>query len=84
MAEIVEDGVTGLLVDRDSAHSLTVALSRLLGDKPLREKIGGVARASVIERFDRRNAIDRIERLYLNDNLEGETPSHRDTETQRR
>src|SRR5215813_1445937 len=84
MAEIVEDGVTGLLVDRDSAHSLTVALSRLLGDKPLREKIGGVARASVIERFDRRNAIDRIERLYLNDNLETETLSHRDTETQRR
>jgi glycosyltransferase involved in cell wall biosynthesis len=84
MAEIVEDGVTGLLVDRDSAHSLTVALSRLLGDKPLREKIGGVARASVIERFDRRSAIDRIERLYLNDNLEGETPSHRDTEKMKR
>jgi hypothetical protein len=47
-------------------------LSRLLGDKSLREKIGGVARASVIERFDRRSAIDRIERLYLNDNLEME------------
>src|SRR6266542_2980306 len=84
MAEIVEDGVTGLLVERDNAHSLTAALSRLLGDKRLREKIGGVARASVIDRFDRRSAIDRIERLYLNDNLEMETPSHRDTETQRR
>jgi len=84
MAEIVEDGVTGLLVDRDSAHSLTVALARLLADKRLREKIGGVARASVIERFDRRNAIDQIERLYLNDNSEGETPSHRATEPQRR
>jgi glycosyltransferase involved in cell wall biosynthesis len=72
MAEIVEDGVTGLLVERDNAHSLTAALSRLLGDKRLREKIGGVARASVIDRFDRSNAIDRIERLYLNENLEGE------------
>jgi glycosyltransferase involved in cell wall biosynthesis len=72
MAEIVQDGVTGLLVERDNAYSLTVALSRLLADKRLREKIGGVARASVIERFDRRNAIDRIERLYLNDNLETE------------
>jgi glycosyltransferase involved in cell wall biosynthesis len=72
MAEIVQDGVTGLLFERDNAHSLTVALSRLLADKHLREKIGGVARASVIERFDRRSAIDRIERLYLNDNLEGE------------
>jgi len=26
----------------------------------------------VIERFDRRSVIDRIERLYLNDNLEME------------
>jgi L-malate glycosyltransferase len=73
MAEIVEDGVTGLLIERDSARSLIAALSRLLGDKRLREKIGGGARASVIERFDRRSVIDRIERLYLNDNLEEET-----------
>src|SRR5262245_49314562 len=72
MAEIVEDGVTGLLIERDSAHSLVTALSRLLADKRLREKIGRVAQASVIERFDRRSAIDQIERLYLNDNLEGE------------
>src|SRR5262249_58266293 len=31
MAEIVEDGVTGLLVERDNAHSLPAAFSRLLG-----------------------------------------------------
>jgi glycosyltransferase involved in cell wall biosynthesis len=72
MAEIVEDGVTGLLIERDSAHSLIAALSRLLADKRLREKIGGVARARVVERFDRKSAMDQIERLYLNDNLEGE------------
>lgn len=70
MAEIVEDGVTGLLVERDNAYSLLVALSRLLADKRMRERIGGAARACVIERFDRRSAIDQIERLYLNDNLE--------------
>ncbi len=70
MAEIVEDGVTGLLIERDNAQSLIAALSRLLTDKRLREKIGSVARASVIGRFDRQSIIDRIERLYLNDNLE--------------
>ncbi len=70
MAEIVEDGITGLLIERDNAWSLIAALSRLLTDKRLREKIGSVGRASVIERFDRRSVIDRIERLYLNDNLE--------------
>jgi glycosyltransferase involved in cell wall biosynthesis len=72
MAEIVKDGVTGLLIERDSARSLVAALSRLLGDNRLREKIGGGARASVVERFDRNSVIDRIERLYLNDNLETE------------
>lgn len=72
MAEIVEDGVSGLLIERDSARSLIAALSRLLGDKRLRERIGGGARASVIDRFDRRSVIDRIERLYSNDNLEGQ------------
>jgi glycosyltransferase involved in cell wall biosynthesis len=53
-------------------HSLVAALSRLLADKHLREKIGGVARTSVIERFDRQTAIDQIERLYLNDDVETE------------
>ncbi|HKQ73384.1 MAG TPA: glycosyltransferase family 4 protein [Blastocatellia bacterium] len=75
MAEIVEDGITGLLVERDNSWALIAALSRLLTDKRLREKIGSVARASVIERFDRRSVIDRIERLYLNDNLEVEKRS---------
>jgi glycosyltransferase involved in cell wall biosynthesis len=78
MAEIVEDGVTGLLVERDNARSLIAALSRLLGDKRLREKLGGGARASVIERFDRHSIIDRIERLYLNDNLEDRGPKTED------
>ena len=73
MAEIIEDGITGLLVERDNSWALIAALSRLLTDKRLREKIGSVARASVIERFDRRSVIDRIERLYLNDNLEKES-----------
>src|SRR5215470_8168067 len=73
MAEIVEDGITGLLVERDNYWALIAALSRLLTDKRLREKMGSVARASVIERFDRRSVIDRIERLYLNDNLEKES-----------
>ncbi|HEY7183759.1 MAG TPA: glycosyltransferase family 4 protein [Blastocatellia bacterium] len=70
MAEIVKDGVTGLLIERDNTHSLVAALSRLLADKRLREQMGGVARANVIERFDRRIAIDQIESLYMNDTEE--------------
>jgi glycosyltransferase involved in cell wall biosynthesis len=70
MAEIVKDGVTGFLIERDNTHSLVTALSRLLADKRLREQIGGFARASVLDRFDRRSAIDQIERLYTNDTEE--------------
>jgi glycosyltransferase involved in cell wall biosynthesis len=73
MAEIVEDGITGLFVEKGDVWSLIAGMSRLLTDKPLREKMGNIARASVIERFDRRSVIDRIERLYLNDNLEMES-----------
>lgn len=73
MAEIVEDGITGLLIEPDNAWALIAALSRLLTDKRLREKIGDLARASVIERFERQNVIDRIERLYLNGGLEAES-----------
>ncbi len=72
MAGIIEDGITGLFIERNDLWSLIGGLSRLLTDKQLREKLAGLARASVIERFDRRSVIDRIERLYLNDNLEME------------
>jgi glycosyltransferase involved in cell wall biosynthesis len=68
MEEIVEDGITGVFIEPGNEWSLIAGMSRLLTDKQLRDKLSGVARASVIERFDRRNVIDRIERLYLNDN----------------
>ncbi len=66
MAEIVEDGVTGILIERDDMWSLVAGMSKLLTDKPLREKLGAAARANVIERFDRASVINRIEQLYLN------------------
>jgi glycosyltransferase involved in cell wall biosynthesis len=65
MAEIVEDGRTGIFIERDDLWSLVAGLSKLLTDKSLREKLGAAARAHVIERFDRRHVIDRIENLYL-------------------
>ncbi len=64
MAEIVEDGLTGLFVEPGNEWALLAAISRLLTDKPLREKLGNLARANVIERFDRAHVIERIERLY--------------------
>lgn len=64
MAEIVEHEVTGLFLERNDDAALTAAISRLLTDNHLRQKMGSLAQASVIERFDRERVIDRIERLY--------------------
>ncbi len=72
MAEIIEDGITGLFIERNDLWSLISGLSRLLTDKPLREKLGSLARASVSDRFGRRSVIDQIERLYLNESPEME------------
>ena len=48
--EIVEPGVSGLLVDGGDRRQLTAALDRLIGDRDLRERLahGGMLRA---ERF---------------------------------
>ena len=64
MAEIVEHEVTGLFLERNDDAALTANISRLLTDNHLRQKMGSLAQASVIERFDRERVIDRIERLY--------------------
>ena len=70
MAEIVEHEVTGLFLERDDETDLIAALSRLLTDNQLRQRMGGLAQASVIERFDREHVITRIERLYQLDTEE--------------
>lgn len=64
MAEIVENEITGLLVEPDNLWSLISSLSRLLTDKSLRGKLSNVAQAAAIDRYDRERVIDRIERLY--------------------
>jgi glycosyltransferase involved in cell wall biosynthesis len=70
MAEIVEHEVTGLFLERGDETDLIAALSRLLTDNQLRQRMGGLAQASVIERFDREHVITRIERLYQLDTEE--------------
>jgi glycosyltransferase involved in cell wall biosynthesis len=70
MAEIIENEITGLFAERDNLWSLVSAMSRLMTDKALREKLGNLAQASVIERFDRDRVIDQIERLYLSEEID--------------
>ncbi len=49
--EIVEDGVTGLLVAPRDHHALASAIVRLLRDEPLRRRMGEAGRVRVVGRF---------------------------------
>lgn len=50
--EIVEDGVSGILVPPDDENALSEALIKLIENHDLREKLGENARKKVEERFD--------------------------------
>jgi len=50
LPEIVEDGVTGLLVDND-ARTVAAAIRRLMGEPERRARMGAEARRRVKERF---------------------------------
>ena len=49
--EIVEDGVTGLLVPSRDQHALADAIVRALKDEPLRQRLASAGYARVRERF---------------------------------
>ncbi len=53
--EIVEDGVTGILVPPGDANSLASAMVRLLVDPDLRKEMGERAKTRAFELFDIRN-----------------------------
>lgn len=65
MADLIEDGVTGLLTPPNDVKKLAAAIIRLLEDESLRAKLGAAARAHVRERYDRERVITQIEQLYL-------------------
>jgi len=47
----VEDGVTGLIVPVDDSAALAAAIDRLLGNAPLRTRLGAAARARAVADF---------------------------------
>jgi glycosyltransferase involved in cell wall biosynthesis len=63
--EVVQDGVTGLLVPPRNPSALAAALLRLHRDHPLAIRLGGAGRKLVEERFDVRRMVGRYEQLYL-------------------
>jgi glycosyltransferase involved in cell wall biosynthesis len=64
VAEMVDDGVEGLLVDPDDPHVLALALRRLNEDAPLRKRLGEAGRARVAGRFTWDKVAAETEALY--------------------
>ena len=62
--EVVDDGVTGALVDVDDKHAYAGALARMLGARDQTAAIGRAARARAENAFDRRDVVRSYERLY--------------------
>jgi len=59
MREVIKHGVQALLVPPEDPHALAVAIGRLLGDGPLRDRLGGAAR-QLAEDYDWQRRATRI------------------------
>jgi glycosyltransferase involved in cell wall biosynthesis len=56
IVDVIQDGESGLLVEPGSAGALAGALLRPGADAPLRARLGALARARALERFDEARA----------------------------
>jgi colanic acid/amylovoran biosynthesis glycosyltransferase len=64
--ELVEDGVSGLLVPPRDPRAVAHALRRLLDDAPLRQQLGAAGREKVVREFDSHtNAAELVRRFRV-------------------
>jgi len=61
---LVEDGLTGILIERGDADALTDGIRRLLDDPVLRRRMGEAGKARQLEHYDVRNLVEMLEELY--------------------
>jgi glycosyltransferase involved in cell wall biosynthesis len=62
--EVVEDGVSGILIPPDDCRGLAQAILRLAKDGNLRAAMGQAGRAIAKDRFDLNRNLDQLETLY--------------------
>ncbi len=63
--EVVEDGVSGFLVDVDDREAYSLHLAALLGDREKAKGMGDKARERAEKNFDRHHVVRSYEQLYL-------------------
>ena len=64
LAEVVEDGVTGALVERDDPDALAAAARKLLGDPSRLQAMGEAARERASAMFSWDEHVDAYARIY--------------------
>jgi glycosyltransferase involved in cell wall biosynthesis len=62
--ELIEDGVSGLLVEQQDVAGLTQAIRRLMDDRELAAGMGQAGRRRVAEHFDQAVSASRLAALY--------------------
>lgn len=60
LSEVVDHGVTGIVVPKDDPVALANALSSLLSDRPCRERMGASGRRSVLARYEWGHCVDQM------------------------
>ncbi len=63
--EIIEDGVTGVLVPPRDSSALAQAICQILGDRGLAARIGHAGRRRIREHFSLEKMVRETERLYV-------------------
>jgi L-malate glycosyltransferase len=64
-AELIADGVHGLLVPPGDAEKLADAIGRLLADRELAQRLGAAARRRAWECYSREAMVQRFEKFYV-------------------
>lgn len=62
--ELIEDGMSGLLVEPQDSRALAAALRRLLDDRELGRRLGRAGRERVVAHFDQASSVARLAALY--------------------
>jgi glycosyltransferase involved in cell wall biosynthesis len=62
--DIVVDGKTGLEVPPHNSTALAAAITRLAVDPEMRRRFGRAGRERVLELFERKQQMDRLEGIY--------------------
>ncbi len=62
--DVIEDGVNGLLIAPGDGDALVRSLGRLLGDEPLRRRLGEAAAALVEREYSSRRMVDQVGGIY--------------------